>query len=237
MRYVSLILTLLLLIGFYAEAGTHPTPKTAAPYHARVVAAAKAVPFTHGDWLGADNTDKVPPAAVKMLRPNVLFGRNYTNDALGLRARVVFVQCTDSRDMGGHYPPACYDAQGWKITEVDAPDKAPGTPLTLKAGGRDFPVREYRFRMASFPQDVNIRIHSFFVIPSQGPVSTLTPVRKASADYMLRPFGSAQVQVITDASVPDELARRTFSELVEPLLPLIEAVEHNEKSTTTEGTP
>ncbi len=235
MRNVSLILTLLLLIGFYAEAATHPTPRSAEPYHARIAAAAKAIPFSHGDWLGADNTDKVPPAAIKMLRPNVLFGRNYTNDVLGVRARVVFVQCTDSRDMGGHYPPACYDAQGWEITKTSEPDGAPGTPVTLEAGGRTFPVREYRFRLASFPQDTNIRIYSFFVIPGRGPVGTLAPVREAASDYTLRPFGSAQVQVITDAALPAEEARRAFHDLVEPLLPLIEAVEHNERSSTTEG--
>ncbi|MFO0831148.1 MAG: exosortase-associated EpsI family protein [Phycisphaerales bacterium] len=237
MRYVSLILTLLLLLGFFAEARTHPTRETAAPYHARVAAAAGAIPLSHGDWIGADNTDKVPPAAIKMLRPNVLFGRNYTNDALGLRARVVFVQCTDSRDMGGHYPPVCYRAQGWEITPTSAPDQAPGTPLTLSSGGRDIPVREYRFRKSDALQDVNIRIYSFFVIPRVGPVSTLAPVRQAASDYMLRPYGSAQVQVITDASLPDEMARRAFTDLVEPMLPLIGAVEHNERTERTEATP
>ncbi|HEX2839082.1 MAG TPA: exosortase-associated EpsI family protein [Phycisphaerales bacterium] len=236
MRSITLILTVLLLLGFYAESATHPTRASAAPYHARVATTAAQIPLSTGDWLGADNTDKVPPAAIKMLRPNVLFGRSYTNDALNVRARVTFIQCTDSRDMGGHYPPVCYRAQGWEVTKSDAPDGAPGQPLTLVAGGRSIPVREYRFRMSSFPADINIRIYSFFIIPTRGIATTLDPVRDAAADASLRLFGSAQVQVITDASLPDELARRAFADLVAPMLPLIEAVEHTQVE-QTEGTP
>ncbi len=235
MRNVSLILTLLLLLGFYAEASTHPTRESAAPYHARVAALAKDVPLSIGDWTGTDNTDKVPPAAVKMLRPNVLLGRSYRNDATRMRADIVFVQCLDSRDMGGHYPPVCYRAQGWAIDATDAPDKEPGIELMLNPAGRTLPAREYDFRQSAFPADKHKRIYSFFVIPGVGPVSTLPPVRKAAEDYMTRPYGAAQIQVIFYDDVGEHESRAAAEELLTGLLPLIDSVEHKSPDGTRDA--
>jgi hypothetical protein len=239
-RYLSAVITLLMLIGLYAQAMARPSATMAQPYHERIRALSETIPMSVGSWNGSDNTATVPSAAIKMLRPNVLIGRSYRNDETGVRANLVFVQCTDSREMGGHYPPRCYPTQGWTIAPGQEAsverDDTPGVPRDMKAGDRRIPVRVYEFRQRAFPKDRAVRIYSFFVIPTRGIATTLKPVREAAADYALRPFGVAQIQVVVDGAVSEEAASDAFDALVQQILPLIDMVDHTSeevhKSTT-----
>ena len=49
------------------------TPADAEPYHQQVKLAADAIPYRIGQWVGSDQD--VPPSAIRLLQPNVLFNR------------------------------------------------------------------------------------------------------------------------------------------------------------------
>src|SRR6185295_7672981 len=98
------------LTGLWAEQRTRLKPEDAEPYHVRAKAAIESIPYQLSGWYGQD--DEANPAAVKLLRTNIIFSRTYVNPASSLRASLLIVQCKDSRDMLGHYPPVCYPAHG-----------------------------------------------------------------------------------------------------------------------------
>src|SRR5438477_7343006 len=106
------VLSMGLLAGIVAEQATHLKPKDVEPYHDRARAAVDAVPYFIGNWTGKD--DDIPAAAQKLLRPNAILSRTYSEidtSSLGGRHReasLLIVQCRDSRDMVGHFPPICY---------------------------------------------------------------------------------------------------------------------------------
>ena len=114
--FASPILCLGVLTVIAADNARHVKPQDAAPYHARAKATIDAFPYIIGYWTGTDV--RVPEAAVKLLRPNALVSRRYTNHSPGLGGRgsawadLLISQCADSRDMTGHYPPICYPSSG-----------------------------------------------------------------------------------------------------------------------------
>jgi len=218
MRVATISITCLLLGAFYVQTRDYPTASTAAPYHGRVAAMVKDLPEELGDWYVV-STPEVPPAAQKLLRPNALLSRIVRNKRTNTEATLVLVQCGDTRDMGGHYPPVCYPAAGWTI-EVNPPE--PARPMEV--AGRAMPVQIYAFRQRSFPTDKSIRIYSFFVIPGQGFVTDIKSVRGAAEDYRVRPYGAAQVQVLFDSRVPPAESDAAFVDLLANLSPLLDAL-------------
>jgi len=72
----------------------------------------------------------VPTAAQRLLRSNVLISREYTNEKTEERANFLLVQCSDARDLDGHFPPNCYRNAGYTLAPDPKPDPdivAPGT--------------------------------------------------------------------------------------------------------------
>jgi hypothetical protein len=215
MRGVSMTLTLIVLAGFYLATKDQPTADSAAPHHAELAKVVEQLPDrlvgTQGEWVVIDRPP-VPPAAQQLLRPNALTARVLRNDALGAQASFIVVQCRDSRDMAGHYPPNCYPAHGWKWQEAPGPSSSvqvalPGKTVTV-------PYQLYRFRQPGFPRERQIKIFSFFAIPGRGLVPDIGSVRKAAEDYRVRPYGAAQIQVIVDGSVEDAQAVAWFTDLM-----------------------
>lgn len=217
MRYMSAILTLLALLGYFASTRDYPRAKDADHYHSKIKDEAAKLPDKLGDWLVIDRPTP-PPAAQQLLRPNVIITNALRRESDGLRANFILIQCRDSRDMAGHYPPNCYPAHGWQRTPVE------GAIKQLQLNSRVIPVEEYEFKQMSFDGDRHKRIFSFFVLPGASFVSDIPAVSAAAENYRLRPFGAAQVQVVFDASVPQEVSKVAAEEILGAVSPLFEAM-------------
>lgn len=188
------ILTPLLLLGVALERRTFIAPADAAPYHEAARAAIALIPRQAGPWIGADAD--VPEPAQRLLRPNAILARRFTRTDPPASASLVVVQCRDTRDLIGHYPPVCYPAHGWIAGGVD--------DLDLLVDGDATPVRRYVFTRSSWGRESRLVVYSFFVIPGQGRERGMDAVGRAAADYSRRHFGAAQVQVVF-ADPPAEL--------------------------------
>jgi hypothetical protein len=189
-------------------------PEDVAPYLGQVQSAATKLPLRIGDWVG-ENID-VPQAAIKILRPNVIISRRYTNFVTGSTANVLLVHCSDARDLMGHYPPVCYPNQGWKMENA--------TPRQWRVEGLDGLVdgKQYRFRRSR--DDVGgLTIQNFMMLPNGRTGRDMDAIHKsASTDQHF--YGAGQVQVITQSGMPEEERDRVVQDLVQGHLPVISAV-------------
>src|SRR4051794_14478419 len=84
--------------GIVAEQRTHLKPKDVEPYHARAKDLVDDVPYVIGYWTGKD--DEIPAAAQKLLRPNAILSRTYSDNdpspsihGRHREASVLIVQC------------------------------------------------------------------------------------------------------------------------------------------------
>jgi hypothetical protein len=180
-----------LLIGATIDMRSVSAPPDAEPYHARVREAQKLLPNTIGDWVGEDRpADK---DAVKMLRPNVLMTRQYTNVVTGRRATLLLVQVGDARDLMHHYPPVCYVNQGWKQVESE--------PKHWKVDDYDIRGVEYQFAKSSFDGTAAMYVSDFMIMPDGRFMPDMDSIYAQAADLNRRFYGAAQIQVIPDATV------------------------------------
>lgn len=182
----------------------HLPPADAAPYHARVSAAAKTLPRNAGPWLGTDV--ELPASAIKMLRPNTHIARQYQHVATGRTATLVIVQCEDARDLIGHYPPVCYRSVGWETVAEVATERT--------AGGEAFPVTDYAFSAKHNGGVNDIRIDNFMILPDGQLCRDMIGVEKLAQDYRRKFFGAAQVQILTHSGWSDAEREELFEQLI-----------------------
>ncbi len=219
------VLALGLLGAMAMEQRTHVPPPDVAPYHASVVKAfedAAAKTWTIGMWSGKDV--QIPPAAQRLLRLNANISRDYLDSNPGTienprRARVasmLIVQCRDSSDMDGHWPPNCYPARGEK--------KIAEYRRTITVNGQAIPLIEYQFEGVMQGRSSRHSIYNFLIIPGRGIVRDMADVRAAAADYRTRFLGAAQFQVIMDAYIPQDEREAIFAELIGPFQAVIKAI-------------
>lgn len=76
------------------------------------------MPKTFGHWIGRDVP--LPPSAVHLLQPNVDLCRNFVNSKTGEQATLMVIDCSDTRNLSGHYPPNCYPGNGWILDKSTA---------------------------------------------------------------------------------------------------------------------
>lgn len=153
-------------------------------YHDSVRRAVDYFPVDFGMWVGHEVP--IPPSATRLLRPNALVAREYRTDARGgLSATLMLVQCEDIRDMQGHYPPNCYPAHGWNEGGVES-----------GAVFGDLEMVRYEFHRSTGDRDRGITVYNLFVMPTGEVTTSMARVRRASADYVMRPYGAAQVQIV-----------------------------------------
>jgi hypothetical protein len=216
-KLVAPVLSLVLAAGLFVQMQTYAVQDDTSAYHARVREAMDRVPLRIGSWAGADTP--IPPAAGKLLRPNVLFSRHYRNEESKLSANLILVQCLDSRDMSGHYPPNCYRGNGWTLQQSTR-------ELTMPVWGREIPMVEYHFTRSDGSRTHRAMIYNFFILPTAGFVTSMEQVQEASGDYRARPYGAAQVQVMMDAGIPESQRLEIVAELLEPLGPVVELLDN-----------
>lgn len=161
-------------------------------YHERMKLAIESMPIDSGGWTSSEVP--IPPSATKLLRPNAIVAREYrTQDRGGISATILVVQCADIRDMQGHYPPNCYPAHGWSEGE-HAIDATFGSLETVR----------YEFTRSAGNQESGITVYNLFILPSGEVTHSMDAVRKAGADYVVRPYGAAQLQVVINSGVARE---------------------------------
>jgi hypothetical protein len=162
-------------------------------YRASVRAAVEALPWRLGSWVGADI--ETPPAAIQLLKPNVLKQRRYVNDTTGRVFNVLLVHCSDTRDMRGHYPPVCYPAHGWKLVEART--------TTMTMGGQSYPARSYLFSRVVQGVEQRMLNFSFFVLPDGTLVADDAALDRSSGARWATQLGAAQVQIVGGEDLPE----------------------------------
>jgi len=206
--------TVVLLAAAASESALVPGPEVAAGYHARVREAAKGLGLNIGAWEGKDCP--VPVAATALLNPNVVISRDYVNETTGRRVSLLLVQCTQSRDMDGHFPPNCYPGAGWRLKN--------STAETWNAGGQKIPGTEYEFEIATGGEKEQITVRDFFMLPDGKLFATLATFRRSAAHFSIRPYGAAQMQLIFRGETSSEERDACFQEFMTALGPLIKEI-------------
>jgi hypothetical protein len=167
-----------------------------------------------GDWLGKDVDS--PPSVVALLRPNVLVTRAYTNLRTGETATLLFVHCSDARDLIGHYPPVCYPAHGQETKSSEARD--------WTVAGVTITGMRYHFDGREGPFGREMVVDNFMVLPNGRYGRDMDMATRVAWDRRLRHFGAAEVQVVTNGEMTDARRDEVFRTLLEPALPLFESV-------------
>ena len=206
--FISPLLCLFVLGGIALQQSTRLRPDDAVvtAYHRDAGDVVNAMPWKvealGTTWTAVEH--KPETAAVRLLRPNVILSRRYvqnTTSARPLVAELLIVQCRDSRDMTGHYPPICYPNIGHQMVY--------GTPRKpINVGTERVPFTEYKFEKYTHGRAETIFVYNFFVVPGRGAVADIKGVDEAAEDYERRFFGAAQFQVVLqEAVVPDARVR------------------------------
>ncbi len=181
-------------------------------YHLRMKEAIGAMPVEHGGWVSSEVP--IPPSATKLLRPNALIAREYrTQEHGGLGATILVVQCADIRDMQGHYPPNCYPAHGWSSGEHH-----------LDASFGELDAMRYEFVQTAGNKEAGITVYNLFILPSGAVTHSMDDVRRAGADYVVRPYGAAQLQVVINSGVAREHHAWILSEMSVMARPVVETL-------------
>jgi hypothetical protein len=220
MTVIAPLFSLLFAAGLYAHMQKFGQIADPEPFHERARIAVESIPMSFEGWEGEEVP--IPPAAGRLLRPNVMMSRHYRHIETGLWATMVVVHCRDPRDMAGHYPPNCYPGNGWR--QSGSPDA-----VVCEIDQARFTLAEYRFSRTEHHRIASRLIYNFFVLPSGGVVTEMSQVRRATGDYRHRPFGAAQIQIIMDSSTPEAERQRILRDMLQVLSPVIEVLQINEE--------
>ena len=80
----------------------------------------------------------------------------------------------------------------------------------------------YDFVRQSDQDDRSIVVYNLFVLPTGETTTSMGDVRRASADYQVRSYGAAQIQVVLDGTVPVEHHEWILAEMREIASPVID---------------
>jgi hypothetical protein len=210
------LICLIILAAMHTEVRARIQPADAEPYHQRAKAAISSLPYQLNGWIGRD--DDIPPAAIKLLHPNYMVSRTYIDPLnISRSAGLLIVQCKDSRDMLGHYPPVCYPAHGMTKISEQQRDWSVGDNTTI-------PGTEYVFSFNDGISKSHMAVYNFMIVPNVGIVRDMTGVEHAAKNYQQRFFGAAQFQVTMNADMPQFDRDRIFAALVGANLKMIDTL-------------
>jgi len=210
-----MVVSVLLLGGAVAERYTLMSPVDGSAYQARVKEAFAAFPAKVGDWTSKDVP--VPAEAMRLLRPNSMMSRQYTNVATGQQCSVILVDCSDARDLLCHYPPVCYPGQGWKLVGKEA--------RTWDVGAGEGAVgTNYEFSRVNFESATGIVAASTMILPDGRFKPDMRGVEEAAADVRRRVYGAAQIQVVVNGAMGAVERDRVIGEMYQLHKPLFDAI-------------
>ncbi|MBL4788685.1 MAG: exosortase-associated EpsI family protein, partial [Kordiimonadaceae bacterium] len=170
-------------------------------------------PIDINGWVGRQV--ELPQSAINLLRPNAILARQYLNKEKRALATLMIVQCKDTRDMAGHYPPVCYPSNGWLKKNDDLDQRVIIDDQTIKV---------YEFHRVAGRVERDITIYSLFALPTGELTTSMTEVRQLSANHELRKYGAAQIQVLIDGDTDPKDHLWILEDMFEIARPVIEAV-------------
>lgn len=207
--------TLALLVGVAIDRLFFSRPTAEAGiYHEMVSGTANSFPFHFDRWLGIDAP--VPQSAITMLKPNFIISRHYHELGQGRQVSLLVVQCKDSRDILGHYPPVCYVSQGWTVQSAK--------PRDWVVDGET--IRGMRYVFVSDPERTNreLTLDNFMVLPNGQTARDMDEVGRTAQDSRLKHFGAAQVQIVYNGSLSESDRTEIFHAFAHELQPILVAV-------------
>ncbi|QDU33073.1 hypothetical protein KS4_11140 [Poriferisphaera corsica] len=204
-RNIAIVfIAMILLLGIGLQAVFRPQPSDASEFHAVAKNSIYSLPSQIGDWVGRDQD--IPASAIKLLRPNAIISRSYYNKKTGETASLLIVQSKDARDMRGHFPPVCYPANGYQMTnEMQVDWDADG----LLMNGTDYTFSIQRSNRVTY-----LNVANFIILPNGYVVPNMKALNEAASDYTRFFQGAAQLQLVTNKNYTDEQRQRIFEELV-----------------------
>ncbi|MBL4698061.1 MAG: exosortase-associated EpsI family protein [Phycisphaerales bacterium] len=182
-------------------------------YHERIARVVDEIPIDINGWVGRQV--ELPQSAINLLRPNAILARQYLNKEKRALATLMIVQCKDTRDMAGHYPPVCYPSNGWLKKNDDLDQRVIIDDQTIKV---------YEFHRVAGRVERDITIYSLFALPTGELTTSMTEVRQLSANHELRKYGAAQIQVLIDGDTDPKDHLWILEDMFEIARPVIEAV-------------
>lgn len=214
-RWLACVLGVLVLGGVYVDHSTlHALSKNAEEYHARVLASTNLLPWSVGDWLGS--REEVDDGAANLLRPNALVSRSFSNSA-GQGAKLLLVQCRDARDLIGHYPPVCYDAHGFVMVKREQRD--------WTVDGDNLHGTMYEFSRTDRQNRVtSINVYDVMVLPNNTTAPDMAGVDRVARHRAQRYYGAAQIQILTDSSLPSATREEVIGLLLKGAKPVIKEI-------------
>jgi hypothetical protein len=196
---------------------THLSPDDAEDYHANVREVVSAIPRSLGPWEGVD--EEATPAAIELLRPNILLTRRYTHRVTGDVVSLLLVHCKDARDLMGHYPPVCYPSQGWRVVEDYQPRNRLFEDHPARADWALYPFTHGSSQNAA----VDMMVYNKMLLPDGSSATQMSDVQKVAGNYQRRHYGAATVQLIVHEGHRSE-AEASIQPLIDALAPVREAV-------------
>jgi hypothetical protein len=168
------------------------------------------------NWIGRDQ--EMLPQAMDLLKPNASLLRTYHHTQTGIEFGLMIFQSGDARDMGGHFPPICYPANGW----VELEDSR--VARTWRISDRELPGMEYAFSMEKPTGTSRIVVHCLMLLPDGRAVREMGPIRQFGGNHSRKAFGAAQIQLIYDHSI-DPSVREQLTQWVlllnQPMIELL----------------
>jgi hypothetical protein len=211
---MALLAAILLLGGAVLEKMTLLPPADARVYQARVKQSFDSFPAGNRDWLSKDA--EVPAAAMKLLRPNSILSRQYTNVTTGQRCSVLLVDCSDARDLVCHYPPVCYPGQGWKLVSTESKN--------WQVAGEGIVGTNYEFSRVNFESGTGIIAANTMILPDGRFRPDMKGLEEAAADLHRRGYGAAQIQVIVDGAMGEVEREQVIREMLALHKPLLDVI-------------
>lgn len=199
---VGAALFMCLLVGWQARA--LPDPAGSERFHSAVRSEAEKVPVRVGPWVSRELP--ITPAAVQLLRPNVLHQRRWTDTRSNESVTVLVVHCGDTRDLLGHYPPVCYVGQGWQLTGM--------TDWDAEMAGTSYKVPEYEFMAVKGAQTEGLWVRNAMLLPGAGLGRDMDDVKKAARNVTRRFFGAGQVQFVFPHEYREDQRERITKEML-----------------------
>jgi hypothetical protein len=217
---IPFAISTVLLASAWVEKQAMRTPSVEAQaYQQRVVQRAARIPASFGLWIGQER--EFSRTAARLLHPNVAISRVFHHMVSGDDVGFLFVQCSDARDLLGHYPPACYPAQGWIPRQTG--------PLDVKLDGIELDGRRYAFESSGADgAHYAIVVRHVIILPDGRTCADMDQVDRAARDHRSKFFGAAQLQVVCDADMPAERQQQAFADIVGAYMPLIDVIRSGE---------
>jgi hypothetical protein len=187
-------------------------------YHANVRAAAALVPNMIGPWVGQDVPTRAQ--ALTVLRPNVMISRHYINIETGASVSVMLVHCVDAHSMVGHYPGRCYPADGWTLKN--------STPRDWVVGNLTLTGTEYEFTtggdLSGGLNAQDIIVANCLLRPGGLILRDMDSMSNSILGAAGQSLGAGQLQIIFDASVPQDQRDATLAVLAQGYKPVLDAI-------------